>query len=190
MITSSGATIVDCLPTVSGFAARLVTESSFLELQGARRPRDQPSSTSARGVEGRYGLVRIPSRFDDAGEHDRVDVERRGLERGELDAQVAEHAEAHVPQRYPGTGIGPATTPRSWSRPISASLIPSSPASTASVCCPSAGARSGGRRSAFENTSGEPGMRKLPIPGCSTSSNIGFADEQRGSSVTSWVNVW
>ena len=40
------------------------------------------------------------------------------------------------------------------------------------------------------NSSGEPGIMKRPIPGCSTSSNTGLSVEQRGSSRTISRNDW
>jgi hypothetical protein len=67
-----------------------------------------------------------------------------------------------IPRRPPqriDDASGPATTPRSWSAPISRSLRPRRPASTSSVWSPSSGAAVGARRSASEKASGEPGMR-------------------------------
>jgi hypothetical protein len=61
-------------------------------------------------------------------------------------------------RHYARAGAMPATTPASLRRPISASVRPSTPASTSSVCSPSTGARTGDRRSAFEKSSGEAGI--------------------------------
>src|SRR5438270_171997 len=54
---------------------------------------------------------------------------------------------------------GPATTPLSWSWPISPSPSPRQPARISSVCSPRSGARRTSTRCSAPKSSGEPGMR-------------------------------